>query len=273
MNTRVKIGLAMVGLAWAATGWGRIPEPDTIVGGTLGNVPTSGVEVRAMVDGATLATAEVTGWTGTFVLRIPMDDGASPRLAGTAKANDRVRLVAVNTATGVEAEILETANGGWEIPSGRGQMLWGTFQIATGALEGGDADGDGLPDEWEAQYAAGKDGHAGLNLAKDDASADNDGDGRSNWEEYVAGTDPLDETSVFALQKMDFENGMMNLSAGPSASGRRYTLKKSERLGETAKWEDVATAESSEDGGTVEWKWTGVAGDMGYFRVDVEMVP
>jgi hypothetical protein len=43
------------------------------------------------------------------------------------------------------------------------------------------SDGSGLPDWWELQYF----GHTGV-----DPDADSDGDGRSNWDEFEAGTDP-----------------------------------------------------------------------------------
>jgi hypothetical protein len=54
-------------------------------------------------------------------------------------------------------------------------------------LKGGttpaDADNDGLPDAWEVMY--------GLNPNKaDDNSADKDGDGYTNIEEYLNDTDP-----------------------------------------------------------------------------------
>lgn len=48
-----------------------------------------------------------------------------------------------------------------------------------------DADGDGLPDEWEARYGLSSNNPA-------DANADTDGDGFTNLEEFLAKTDPTD---------------------------------------------------------------------------------
>jgi dipeptidyl aminopeptidase/acylaminoacyl peptidase len=60
-----------------------------------------------------------------------------------------------------------------------------------------DSDGDGIPDWWMLKYF----GHAtgwssDLSLASDDA----DGDGLSNLQEWLIGTDPANPTSVLALQ-------------------------------------------------------------------------
>ncbi len=45
-----------------------------------------------------------------------------------------------------------------------------------------DADKDGMPDSWETAH--------GLSTSTDDRNSDHDGDGRTNIEEYFAGTDP-----------------------------------------------------------------------------------
>jgi len=50
-----------------------------------------------------------------------------------------------------------------------------------------DTDGDGMPDDWEEKY--------GLNSAVDDASGDLDGDGFTNFQEYLSGTKPNDLNS------------------------------------------------------------------------------
>lgn len=56
-----------------------------------------------------------------------------------------------------------------------------------------DNDGDGLPDNWEAAYNL-------SSATPDDRNLDSDGDGASNWEEYVAGTNPTNAASVLRLE-------------------------------------------------------------------------
>jgi len=51
-----------------------------------------------------------------------------------------------------------------------------------------DSDSDGMPDDWELQYANAANG---LDPTADDSGLDNDGDNMTNWDEYVWGTNPL----------------------------------------------------------------------------------
>ena len=60
-----------------------------------------------------------------------------------------------------------------------------------------DDDGDGMPDTWE-------NGFVGLDPLVDDAAGDIDGDGYSNLEEYIGGTDPTADTSR-PMQMVDFD--------------------------------------------------------------------
>jgi hypothetical protein len=54
-----------------------------------------------------------------------------------------------------------------------------------------DTNGDGVPDAWERAY--------GLTVGVDERLIDSDGDGRSNWEEYISGTNPTNALSVLKI--------------------------------------------------------------------------
>ena len=85
-----------------------------------------------------------------------------------------------------------------------------------------DSDADGLPDHYELAH--------GLNPEDpSDAALDFDGDGFSNLQEYLAGTDPLSAGSVFrVLSAMDTTNGFCLRFS--SVAGRNYQLQGAEDL-------------------------------------------
>jgi len=83
-----------------------------------------------------------------------------------------------------------------------------------------DSDGDGLPDSWEIAH--------GLNpysaWGDDGANGDPDGDGMTNLEEYLAGTDPNDDDSVFEVTDVDRDvQGQVTITWS-SAPGMFYDI-------------------------------------------------
>ncbi len=256
----------------------KVPEPDTVLCGTLAQVDGSGVQstalrklqVQAVVDGAVLAVADVSSTTNTFVLRIPMDDGVSPRIPGTAKSSDRVRVRVVNTTEGTVVETQETQVNAIEIPSERGSVIAVDFRV-DGTVMGDDLDGDGLPDVWERQYAVSRfAGVAPLSLAEKDSVSDNDGDGYSNWEEFVAGTDPLDKSSVFSIRRMDVGTDTVSLSFGPVTEDRIYSLLYKADLG-LKDWTVIDQYRPVEAQDEISWEAATGGGNGGFYRLRVEM--
>jgi hypothetical protein len=106
------------------------------------------------------------------------------------------------------------------------------FTITTVA----DSDGDGISDDWEAQY------FGGTNAAN--ASLDSDGDGLTNLEEYTAGTDPNDPGSLLVA---GIQTGPAEaIISFPAATNKTYTIEFSDGLGTS--WQKLTdvVAQSSE---------------------------
>lgn len=95
-------------------------------------------------------------------------------------AEDYLASVATSERHIVDTWIESTAVGGWDLVEVWG--LSGLFMADT-AGRAPDADKDGLPDWWETLH--------GLNPNVADSHVDSDGDGRTNLEEYNAGTNPI----------------------------------------------------------------------------------
>lgn len=73
--------------------------------------------------------------------------------------------------------------------------------VATGTTWGEDANFDGLPDDWQAAYW-------GPDPSKWPApNVDSDGDGASNAQEFLAGTNPTDKSSVLKMGWLTLPSG------------------------------------------------------------------
>ncbi|MBN1669921.1 MAG: fibronectin type III domain-containing protein [Kiritimatiellae bacterium] len=130
-----------------------------------------------------------------------------------------------------------------------------------------DADRDGMADSWEEAHLGG---------VGAETTADADGDGVSNAEEYVAGTDPGEDTQWFGLQVTLAGGDTLRVriptivAAGSGYEGfqRLYALEQCPASGREA-WSDVAGFDRiAATGGDVVYS-NSSAGASGYYRARV----
>jgi hypothetical protein len=85
-----------------------------------------------------------------------------------------------------------------------------------------DTDADGMPDAWEVAH--------GFNASDpSDAAQDADNDGKTNLEEYLAGTDPRDAGSVFRITSISLQGNDASVS-WTAVGGHNYLLEAAPNL-------------------------------------------
>lgn len=201
----------------------------------LSNVPgVASVSIQINFDPQLLTLIAVTqGALGsTFALAYNSGEG-NVRIAA-------VRPNALTNASGVLVILQFQANSGAQPPASSavalanytlsgafGQNLEGARAVAptngsvtvVSLLQ--DSDGNGLPDWWEETYFGARTGS--------DPAADSDGDGMTNRQEYLAGTNPRDSGSVLRVRAAAVGGTGFKISF-PTVAGKSYRVLRSDHL-------------------------------------------
>jgi glycosidase len=124
------------------------------------------------------------------------------------------------------------------------------------------SDTDGIPDWWRLAYF----GHAlGLASDKSRGTDDADGDGVSNLNEFLAGTNPLEANSVFKIMGAVRASNEVQL-LWTTRADKTYQLQQSDGPGNGASWTNFGPAITGTDG-VVTQSVGAAAGASRFFRV------
>jgi hypothetical protein len=138
----------------------------------------------------------------------------------------------------------------------------GAFEAQPPPPDRADADGDFMPDLWEAAN----------NLDRDDpldAALDADRDGLANGGEYLAGTNPNDAGSVFTLRAPATDGADFAFRCA-TVTGRVYRVQ-ARGLAAAVPWSETSTTNGT--GGEIEFRQPALAADGRLFRVKLELAP
>ncbi|MBI2949469.1 MAG: lamin tail domain-containing protein [Verrucomicrobia bacterium] len=114
-------------------------------------------------------------------------------------------------------------DGGAEIGPLRSGPTFGASNTAPAPNR--DADGDGLPDDWEIAH--------GTSPAGADANADPDRDGLTNLQEYLSGTNPTDPNSGLKVLRVILAGDTVSLEF-QAVSNRTYSVQYKQSLTDTS---------------------------------------
>lgn len=98
----------------------------------------------------------------------------------------------------------------------------------------GDVDGDGLADAWELQFFDSTGACA--------ANEDSDGDGTTNFQEYVADTDPTDRESTLRLTRVLLDGGELRVEWQGGRNAIQFLERNADSMLAPSGWSVVSTA-------------------------------
>jgi len=159
----------------------------------------------------------------------------------------------VDLLTGKMSGYAYSANCGW-ISLSNAVAFVQTDSIQKGV----DSNHDGIADAWELQY---------FGTVSIDVNADPDGDGISNLNEYLAGTDPTTPRSNFKITGYTFAPGGTNAALTWTSQSTRYYYLQSVLNLDSGLWTDSGLGLIPADGSTTSRSYNATNADQRFYRV------
>lgn len=126
---------------------------------------------------------------------------------------------------------------------GDGIVTFADLRILYEHIPAEERDFGGVSTLWVLDYMEPTDPSVeGLDPRVDQSQLDSDGDARTTYEEFVAGTDPTDPTSLFAVTSVTGSiapDGELFTVTWTVAAGKQYQLYASETIAPGADWQPV----------------------------------
>lgn len=200
------------------------------------------VEIRVLKEDGTLLAKGTTGMSPSsiynFVVEVPVSDVAD---AGSVTPGTRVVIDFVDPNGQVFHGLVAAGDATVGAP---GEVKKLAISLGT------DRNGNRVPDEYEedCQFLL---WFAGKSVVDYEPEEDWDGDGVKNFDEFVAGTNPVDADDKFSVRQMASEAGMEDYVKLEFAvnQGRAYLLEATSALDGTEEWhqESFLTDEGREE--------------------------
>ena len=171
------------------------------------------------------ADSQVSNWSGSgmaYSCTTPLHEGTGniatdPQFVDVSTGDFRLRTSSPCIDSGDNAAVV----GGNDI-DGRPRIWNGVVDMGAYEYQWLDSDGDGMPDWWESLGGGSSTGLI--------AGVDTDGDGKSNYDEWIAGMNASDPESVFGVRSASNATSSGFVVNWESIAGRIYGLHWSSNL-------------------------------------------